>query len=254
MSSVPGPQGIPIDAAFAPPARVRAMSYNIRGQAALYGSAHLERIANVIAAAQPDVVALQEVHRETWKSRFRDQLTELAERTGMRAAFGSSIDLGRGRYGNAVLTRGEILHSVVHPLPGGGEARTVLETLVQIGGDALTVYSTHLAAWGRWGRRTRLRQAARAARLARRSRLPFILAGDFNSEPSSRELAWFAKDTRLISCFAAASATHRVTRQCLDYIFVDRRWEIEDARVIAEGPSDHWPIVAELRWRNEGEE
>ncbi len=240
-------------AASAPPARLRAMSYNIRGQAALYGSAHLERIARVITAADPDVVALQEVHRETWRSRYRDQLAELAERTGMRAAFGASIDLRRGDYGNAVLTRGEILHSVVHRLPGSGEARTVLETLVQIGGGVVTVYSTHLAAWGRWGRRTRLRQAARAARIVRRSRLPFLLAGDFNSEPSSRELAWFENDTRLISCFAAASATHRVTRQCLDYIFVDRRWEIDDARVIAEGPSDHWPIVAELRWQSEGQ-
>jgi endonuclease/exonuclease/phosphatase family metal-dependent hydrolase len=38
----------------------------------------------------------------------------------------------------------------------------------------------------------------------------------------------------------------------LDYIFADRRWEIENARVIAEGPSDHWPIVAELRWQAEG--
>lgn len=229
------------------------MSYNIRGQAAFYGSAHLERIAKVIGSVDPDVVALQEVHRETWRSRFRDQLAELSERTGMRAAFGSSLDLGRGQYGNAILTRGAILHSVVHPLPGSGEARTVLETLVQIRGGVVTVYATHLAAWGRWGQRTRLRQAARAARLVGRSRLPFILAGDFNSEPSSRELAWFAKDARLISCFAAASATHRVTRQCLDYIFVDRRWQIDDARVIAEGPSDHWPIVAELRWQREGE-
>ena len=228
------------------------MSYNIRGQAALYGSAHLERIASVIRAVDPDVVALQEVHRGTWKSRYRDQLAEISERTGLRAAFGASIDLGRGHYGNAVLTRGEILHTVVHPLPGGGEARTMLEALVELEGGVLTVYSTHLAAWGFWGRRTRVRQAARAARIVRRSRIPFILAGDFNSEPSTRELAWFEKDTRLISCFSAPSATHRVTRQCLDYIFVDRRWEIENARVIAEGPSDHWPIIAELRWQAEG--
>jgi endonuclease/exonuclease/phosphatase family metal-dependent hydrolase len=198
------------------------------------------------------VVALQEVHRGTWKSRYRDQVSELAERTGMRAAFGPSIDLGRGDYGNAVLTRGEILHSVVHPLPGRGEARTLFEALVEVGGGVLTVYSTHLAAWGPWGRARRVRQAARAARIVRRSRIPFILAGDFNSEPSTRELAWFENDTRLISCFSSPAATHRVSRRCLDYIFVDRRWEIDQARVIAEGPSDHWPIVAELRWQSEG--
>lgn len=61
------------------------MSYNIRGAAALYGGAHIERIASVIRAAEPDVVALQEVHRGTWKARYRDQLAELSGgRTGLR--------------------------------------------------------------------------------------------------------------------------------------------------------------------------
>jgi endonuclease/exonuclease/phosphatase family metal-dependent hydrolase len=234
------------------PARLRVMTYNIRGQASLYASGHIERVAAVIRAVDPDVVALQEVHRSTWKSRYRDQFAELQERTGLQGAFGSSIGIGRGEYGNAILARGEVLHTIVHPLPGRGEARTMLETLVETGGGVLTVFATHLSAWGVRGRVARSRQAARAARLARRSRLPFVLAGDFNSEPSTRELSWFENDARIVSCVASPGATHRLTRRCLDYIFVDRRWRIDDARVVAEGPSDHWPIVAELRW--EGEE
>lgn len=224
------------------------MTWNIHGNAALYGARHIARIAEVIAAHEPDLVALQEVHRGTWRSRYRDQAEELRERTGLALCFGASLMRGEGAYGNAILTRGRVLHSQTHVLPGGGEARSLLEALVEIDGGVLTAFVTHFAAGGRLGRAARLRQAGRVARITRRSRIPFVLAGDFNSTPSSRELGVLARGERVVSCLAAASATHRLTRQCLDYIFVDRRWEIADARVVDEGPSDHWPILAELRW------
>ena len=230
------------------------MTWNIHGNAALYGRSHIARIAQVIGTHEPDVVALQEVHRGTWRSRYQDQAEELRERTGMALSFGPSFARGEGSYGNAILTRGRVLHAQTHPLPGSGEPRSLLETLIETNGGVLTAFVTHFAAGGRLGRAARLRQAGRVARITRRSRIPYVLAGDFNSTPSSRELSLLAKGERVVSCLAASSATHRLTRQCLDYIFVDRRWEIEDARVVDEGPSDHWPILAELRWSSAPED
>ncbi|HUP64566.1 MAG TPA: endonuclease/exonuclease/phosphatase family protein [Thermoanaerobaculia bacterium] len=235
-----------------PPATLRMVSYNIQGQGALYGSLHLERIAGVLRKNDADVVALQEVHRSTWRSRFRDQASELADATGMNLAFSASTRLGRGQYGNALLTRGEILHSVTHVLPGRGEPRSMLEALVDLDGGVFSAYVTHLSAWGRLARATRLRQTARVARLVRSSRLPFVLAGDFNTPASSRELDHFRTGDLVRSCFTSEAVTHPATRRCLDYIFVDRRWRVQDARVIAEGPSDHWPLFAHLSWEETG--
>jgi endonuclease/exonuclease/phosphatase family metal-dependent hydrolase len=70
--------------------------------------------------------------------------------------------------------------------------------------------------------------------------------GDFNSSPSSAELSAFHDGKIVMSCFVEKVVTHRATRQCLDYIFVDPGWSIRDARVLQTGPSDHWPLIAEL--------
>src|SRR5690606_7601427 len=116
-----------------------------------------------------------------------------------------STDLGRGECGNALLTRGTILHTLTHRLPGKGEPRTMLEALIELRGGVFTAYVTHLAASGRHGSVARLRQASHASRLVRRSRLPFVLASDFNSPPTSRELRMFSDRSTIVSCLEAAA-------------------------------------------------
>ncbi|MFN2238729.1 MAG: endonuclease/exonuclease/phosphatase family protein [Thermoanaerobaculia bacterium] len=225
------------------------MSYNIRGgQAALQGTSYVDSIGDLIALSGADVVGLQDVHRETWRSRFRDQAEELRARTGFDLAFAPSMDLGRGACGNALLTRGTILHTFTHRLPGKGEPRTMLEALVELRGGVFTAYVTHLAASGRHGSVARLRQASHASRLVRRSRLPFVLASDFNSPPTSRELRMFSDRSRIVSCLEAV-AKGEMTGECLDYIFVDPQWSVTKAHALAGGPSDHSPLIAELERR-----
>jgi endonuclease/exonuclease/phosphatase family metal-dependent hydrolase len=224
---------------------MRVMSYNIKGQAALTRGAHVERIAAVIREAHPDVAGLQEVHRNTWQSRFTDQAAELERLTGMALAFGRSLGGRERQYGNAILTRGRVVDSRVEPLPGRGEPRTLLDATIELDGLRLRAYVTHLAAWGRLGARTRLMQAEAVARLISKSDLPFILTGDFNSNPGSDEMRALQGGGLVTSCFTDA-VTHRATRQCLDSIFVDRGWQIRNAQVLTRGPSDHWPLVADI--------
>jgi endonuclease/exonuclease/phosphatase family metal-dependent hydrolase len=42
-----------------------------------------------------------------------------------------------------------------------------------------------------------------------------------------------------------------MTRQRLDYIFCDPRWEFISSEVVRRGPSDHWAIVVELKLRTD---
>jgi len=227
------------------------MTYNIKGQAALFHRNHARNIGRVIREARADVVGLQEVHRRTWQSRFRDQVAEIEEAAGMPIHFAPSFGNERRAYGNAILTRGRVEEEHIERLPGNGEPRSLFAATIDLDGVRLHAYVTHLAAWGRLGAKKRLAQAEAVAETVARSTLPYILMGDFNSGPASEELHAFTDGKLVGSCFPSAVVTHRATRQCLDYIFVDKGWEISDARVIEEGPSDHWPLVAELERRTE---
>ncbi|MES1244231.1 MAG: endonuclease/exonuclease/phosphatase family protein, partial [Acidobacteriota bacterium] len=108
------------------------MTYNIAGHDELIDGDHVRQIADAIRRLRPDIVALQEVHRGTWQARFRDQLAELEARTGLKGFFAPSYVRWGGAYGNAILTRGELVRSEVHPLPCVGEPRALLEATIRI--------------------------------------------------------------------------------------------------------------------------
>src|SRR5437870_9014323 len=110
------------------------MTYNIKGHGSLFSRSHIDEVARVIADADADVVGLQEVHRRRWHSRRRDQAADLAAATGMNLFFGRSLGDDESDYGNAILTRGEIVDAHVEPLPGRGEPRTLLASTIDIGG------------------------------------------------------------------------------------------------------------------------
>src|SRR6266542_1284970 len=140
------------------------MTYNIEGHAALLRPNHIAEVAAVINRVKPDIVGLQEVHRNTWQARFHDQAAELVRRTGMHGYFGKSFTNFGGEFGNLLLTRGEIVSAFVHPLPSIGEPRSVVESIVRIDGTTLNVYVTHLTAWGKINRLSRDEQLACVAK------------------------------------------------------------------------------------------
>ena len=101
------------------PRTLRVMSYNIHIGVGLDKKSDLARIANVIKAADVDVVALQEVDVRTRRSGTDvDQLAELAKLTGMHGRFGKGRDFDGGEYGQAILSRQPIKEFTVHKLPG----------------------------------------------------------------------------------------------------------------------------------------
>ncbi|HZF07919.1 MAG TPA: endonuclease/exonuclease/phosphatase family protein [Thermoanaerobaculia bacterium] len=222
------------------------MSYNVGGHAALVAGRYLERIARVIECERPDLVGLQEVHRGTWLARFADQAEILAGLTGLTLSFGKSFDSGKGEFGNALLAAGEVRESVVHPLPGSGEPRTLLAARVAVRGTEVHFLVTHLAAWGRFGSAARAAQVAELDRWLGATAAPFVLVGDLNAPPEAPELAHLMLSELFRRC-GGLESTHRMTRQRIDYVFADPGWTTVASRVLRVGPSDHWPVVVELR-------
>ena len=81
---------------------LKVMTYNIQGHAAGRREDHLPKLAEVIAAVNPDVVGLQEVHCRT-RAGPMHQGEVLAHLTGLTHWFGRSCAMDGGDYGNAVL-------------------------------------------------------------------------------------------------------------------------------------------------------
>ena len=228
------------------PKYLKVMTYNIEGHASLMKSHHIEEIAAEIRKLNPDVVGLNEVHRGTWQAGFGDHTRELAKLTGMNIVFGRSYSFLGGDFGNAVLTRGQILSSDVHDLPGIGEPRTVLEAVIRINGGVIEFYVTHTAAWAAINRKPRDLQLQCLNKHVNASAHPYILVGDLNAPPDSPEVAKFLSVNTLVLAGDPKTPTHKLMERRLDYILTDPGWQLRSARVLDEGPSDHRPVIAEL--------
>ena len=228
------------------PSRLVVMSFNIQGHAALVHGDHIAEIARTIQRHDPDVVALNEAHRWTWQARFDDHVTQLSRLTRMNAVFGRSFTFLGGHFGNAILTKGAIVSSEVHKLPGRGEPRTLLKAILAVNGGTIEVYVTHTAAWASLGRGARADQLECINEHLGASSHPFILAGDLNAPPDAPEMSSFLGRNTLRLTGEPKEATHRTLAQRLDYILVDPGWRVARAAVIDDGPSDHLPVIAEL--------
>ena len=143
----------------------------------------LGRIAALIEALDPDLVALQEIDSVTTRTGGVDQAAELGRLTGLAHLFGSFMPYQGGAYGMALLSRWPIDASRNLRLPDGDEPRTALGASVVSPrtGQSVRFVGIHFY-------RTedeRLAQATRLEAYLESDTIPTILAGDFNSTPGS---------------------------------------------------------------------
>jgi endonuclease/exonuclease/phosphatase family metal-dependent hydrolase len=253
-----------------PPIPVRLVTYNIHHGVGDDGRHDLPRLATVLAAADADVICLQEVDRHFGpRSENVDQALLLARALDMQLAWGPALDeprpggAPRGEYGNALLSRLPILISDVHRLPGRGERRCALRTMVELDGGALWVTNTHLSRRG-------ADRAAQAAALADLHTGPMetgVLVGDFNTGPDAPELdalrqrfgdAWdlaSERDDRAGWRFWQHEDGHthpaRSPHRRIDQAWVTQGVDVAAAQVLdGGGASDHLPLLVDLRVRS----
>lgn len=234
------------------PKVLRVLCYNVHHGEGTDGKLDLERIANVLGAAKPDVVFLQEVDNNTTRTRKVDQTAKLAKLTGMKAEFGKAIDLQGGAYGLAILSRFPLTKVKVHELPGKPmqEARGVMQATVEPKGfPALTLLNTHLQ---HDDGPTRQKQAAKIDELFGKAAGAFILAGDLNAAPGSAPVKALAKNWTFATepgGKGLLTIPSDVPKQQIDYVLFRGKFEVVEAKVIEEKvASDHRPVLAVLRW------
>lgn len=230
------------------PESLTVMSWNVQGSAFRSDPDYLKKVADLIRELSPDVVMLQEVHRNTKASGGLDQFEILSRSLRMNGCFGESLRIREtGSYGNAILTTATITDSRRVILPGRGEPRTILECRSSWRNTEIPLMTTHLTAWDRANRRTRALQTRAIETLLEASGSPLlILGGDFNAPLTSPEMVALAEGTFVTPVITDYVVTHPGTGRSYDHLFAGDGWEIEDGRIIQRGPSDHWPIISKL--------
>lgn len=243
---------------------IRVLVYNIHAGKDRGGHDNLARIANIVGLTRADVALLQEVDRRTTRSGGVDQLAELERLTGLRGAFGRTLDYQGGEYGIAVITRGAILHDTLIPLPveppqeragGSREPRGMQDVLVVLRGDTLRVLNTHIDASA--DDRYRRQEAAAIiihARALRAAGARVLIGGDFNSTPESvvqemlREAGF---DDLFERCGRGPGLTYpdTVPVKRIDYLYALGGIACERAEVLDSLPSDHRPLLFTVRLR-----
>ena len=229
--------------------RLRVLTYNIHHGEAMDGKFDYERLASVITALAPDVVALQEVDRGTKRSAGADQAALLAKLTRTKSVFGNALYFQGGEYGDAILSRFPMRDAKAHHLPFryGQEPRTALEVRIQPnnGLPDFIFVGTHLC---NQSEATRLDQVKELNRiLPADAEVPVILAGDLNARSGSAPMK-----TLLATRWKDAIAPNSE----IDYILLrpEDPWKILEVRIVEElVVSDHKPVLAVLEWGGEAE-
>ena len=162
---------------FVRAADLKIMSYNIRNGIGIDGTADLDRIAEVIVSARPDIVAVQEVDSVTRRSDGRDVIDYLAEKTSMRPYYSAAIDFDGGRYGIGMLCDSEPDSIRRIALPGSEEARTAI---IAVWPDK-AIACTHLSLTEKDRDKGAEIVARKLAELSANGRATFM-AGDFNAD------------------------------------------------------------------------
>ena len=224
---------------------LRIMSYNTHNAVGMDGKRHYARIASVITASHPNVVALQELDSVTHRNNGVYALREIAELAGMHYVYCPAIPYDGGSYGIGILSHETPLSVERIPLPGREEARVLLVAEFA----HYVLIATHFSL-------TPADEEASArivAKTAAKYRKPVFLAGDLNAVPSSKAQRILRRH------FTALTDTSWVTCEgtCIDYIYArtsrHARFSILHRRLIDDHmASDHCPVLVTLRLQRNG--
>ena len=261
--------------------RLRVMTWNIWWRFGPWQE-RSRAIAATLAEADADIIALQEV----WDDRTENFAAKLADQLGYHHVHAPGATLSGVTMGNAILSRWPIVaHDIaaLYGLEDANESRVAVYAEIDGPRGKIPVFSTHLN-WMQHHSHVRQKQVADLTQFFAtmpKQRFPPILCGDFNADPHSDEIRMLTGQTtcpveNLVFQDAWAFCHPHEKGFTWDnrnpYVAVDfepdRRLDyilpgwprgrgaghVVECRIVGDGPvegiwpSDHYALVAELRY------
>ncbi len=229
---------------------IRILSYNIHHGAPAGTTApiNLDNIAAVIKSQNPDLVALQEVDKNTNRSTV-DQAKVLGEKLGMSHFFSKSINYNGGEYGVAILSRYPIVSTeriLLSNKVSGGEQRTLGVATVEIpelGKVKLATAHLDLVLGNR------SEQVSEINEFSKKSEYPVILAGDLNMTRFDPEFLPLRTEF-LLSCTSSCPLTFPADKPTkeIDFILLNtnaaKKMTVKNYQAVSgKLESDHLPLL-----------
>ncbi len=239
---------------------LRLLTWNVHRCLGTDGRISTRRIADVIAVAKPDIVALQEVDVLRKRTGHVDQAEEIASVLGMTAHFHNNLRVLEEQYGDAILT--ELPSCLIHAgrLPGSPglrniEPRGALWAQIDLDGVSLNIINTHLSLIAR-ERRFQTECLMGPDWLGSQACTgPTVLLGDFNLVPRSRvyqNLTKHLQDAQRAPGMGRTQPTFPAGFPVLriDHVFTRGPIKVTHVEVIRDTitrvASDHLPLVVDL--------
>lgn len=224
--------------------KLKIMTYNMHRGIGKNGRLDLTATAEVIKKSDAAIIALQEVERHSIRTVFQDQIKQLSVNTNMNYAYGKSINVLNGQYGNGLLSKYPIEEYKVYDMPSDREQRTVLRAVINIGGYRLAVYNVHLGL----KEVERIEQVDFIMKMLETETIDHILMGDMNTKSDKLTLITdsmkdSAKGSKKLqqSTFDEKGVSERI-----DFIFVSPSIEVTNYDVLISDASDHYPVTSEV--------
>lgn len=237
--------------------RISVMSYNVHRCLGTDRRLSPERIADVVAACEPDIVSLQELDVRRSRTGGIDQAAEIARLLEMDMHFHPAYSVVDGEFGDAILTA--LPNRLVKrgPLPGPMgrpelERRGALWASIKTGSAELQVVNTHLGLLA-------MERSIQVDTLLGPDWLgnphchnSVLLMGDFNAVPRSRA---YKRLTRHLDDATgrrrhAATFPSRFPLLRLDHIFISGHVTVHSIgpvrNALSTVASDHLPLIADI--------
>ncbi len=221
---------------------LRVATFNIKNGS---GVGHeMYKLAEHIAPLALDIVGLQEVDVGTSRAGGIDTLKELAEAAGFKYyAFSPAIDHRGGKYGHGIMSKYPIVSYETKLLttPAEYEQRVYGHAVLDVGGERIDFYNTHLSFENTDVRRAQFAELSAAIGNSR----GFILTADFNTaDKSERELIEGGVLVNL-----GQHVTFPTKGTAIDDIILHAGWDIlASGTLLSDTKSDHNLLWAEVHF------
>ena len=222
--------------------KVRVMSYNVRNGHGVDGIRSIERCADVIRKANPDIVAVQELDSMNRRNN-RYMLGDMAKRIGYYDYYAPTIDYQGGKYGIGVLSKKPALSVKFYSMPHHREDRGVL--VVEF--KKYYLVCTHLSGVPR--KKGKGVQVDVIREAVSKLNKPVFIAGDMNARPGTPVMKAFKEFATVLSDENKKTAPSYNPRGCIDYILGTNG----SFKVLGEHvgygclASDHLPIYVDVK-------